>query len=79
VNDTVRAVDAAEAQVTQWTRRIDGLVEHLRLNPADAGSRHELLVLVGRRRRAMRGLRSASPRRYGLLVRRLIALGGRSA
>jgi small subunit ribosomal protein S15 len=60
-----------EVQVALLTRRINALVEHLKVYKQDDHSRRGLLKLVGQRRRHLAYLSKKDPQRYQELVGRL--------
>lgn len=60
-----------EVQVALLTKRINGLIDHLRTHIHDHSSRRGLLKLVGRRRRLLAYLRRKDKSRYFDLVERL--------
>ena len=66
-NDT----GSPEVQVAILTKRINGLVEHLKLHAHDESSRRGLLRLVGQRRRHLNYLSRTNYARYIELVNRL--------
>jgi small subunit ribosomal protein S15 len=63
-NDT----GSPEVQVAILTKRINTLIEHLKLYKGDQGSRRGLLKLVGQRRRHLAYLSSKDPQRYQELI-----------
>jgi small subunit ribosomal protein S15 len=60
-----------EAQVAMLTKRISDLTEHLKVHKHDHHSRRGLLLMVGRRRRLLKYLRSVDVTRYRALIERL--------
>jgi small subunit ribosomal protein S15 len=66
-NDT----GSPEVQVAILTKRINVLIEHLKLYKGDHHSRRGLLKLVGQRRRHLAYLSSKDPQRYQELISRL--------
>ena len=60
-----------EVQVAMLTQRIKDLTEHLKEHKHDHHSRRGLLLLVGRRRRLLKYLRSIDVARYRSLIERL--------
>lgn len=60
-----------EAQIALLTKRIVDLTEHLKQHRHDHHSRRGLLLLVGRRRRLQKYLRSVDVARYRALIERL--------
>lgn len=62
---------STQVQVAMLTRRIDGLIEHMRVHKHDYHTRRGLLKLVGRRRRLLRYLRDTDPEGYVELIQRL--------
>lgn len=66
-NDT----GSPEVQVAILTERISNLTAHLKENHKDFSSRRGLLMLVGRRRRLLKYLKSVSQEKYATLIGRL--------
>jgi small subunit ribosomal protein S15 len=66
---------SAEVQIAVLTKRINGLVEHLKIHKHDHHSRRGLLMLVGRRRRLLGYLSKKDPGSYQSI---LLALGLRA-
>lgn len=62
---------SSQVQIALMTRRIDQLIEHLRVHKHDQHSRRGLLKLVGRRRRLLAYLRRTQPEEYQKLTERL--------
>lgn len=62
---------STEAQIALFTRRMNGLSEHLQSNPNDHSSRKALLTLVGKRRRLLQYLRKKDIEAYRDLVAKL--------
>ena len=60
-----------EVQVALLTRRIDQLIEHLKVHKHDHHSRRGLLKLVGQRRRHLHYLNRKDPIRYRDIIERL--------
>ena len=60
-----------EVQIALLTKRINGLVDHLREHKHDHHSRRGLLKLVGQRRSHMSYLNSKDPDSYQDLIERL--------
>ncbi len=60
-----------EVQVALLTKRINHLVEHLKIHKHDEHSRRGLLKMVGRRRRHLAYLAKKDYRRYRELIERL--------
>ncbi len=60
-----------EVQVALLTGRIRHLTEHLRVHKHDHHSRRGLLMLVGKRSRLLKYLRSNDAERYRRLIARL--------
>ena len=60
-----------EVQIALLTRRINHLTEHLKMHKHDHHSRRGLLLMVGRRRRLLKYLRSVDVSRYRALIERL--------
>ena len=59
-----RDTGRTEVQIALLTKRIQQLTEHFRDHKKDHASRRGLLKMVGKRRRLLRYLRTASPERY---------------
>lgn len=55
---------SAEVQIGLLTERINSLVNHLKDHPKDHHSRRGLLMLVGKRRRLMKFLKSENEDAY---------------
>ncbi len=66
-NDT----GSPEVQVAILTKRIDSLIDHLKMHSHDENSRRGLLRLVGKRRRHLNYLSRTDHNRYIELVNRL--------
>jgi small subunit ribosomal protein S15 len=62
---------STQAQVAMLTRRINQLIEHLKIHKHDQTSRRGLLKLVGQRRRMLAYLRHNQPDSYQNLIQRL--------
>lgn len=62
---------SADVQIAILTERITELMEHLKRNPKDYGSRLSLLKLVGQRRRLLDYLNSTDTKRYQALIKKL--------
>lgn len=62
---------SSQVQVAMLTKRINGLIEHMKTHQHDEGSRRGLLKLVGRRRRLLAYLRRTDPQAYQDLIARL--------
>jgi small subunit ribosomal protein S15 len=60
-----------EVQVAILTKKINHLVEHLKINKKDNHSRRGLLLMVGQRKRLLKYLNLKSPERYKEVVSRL--------
>ena len=60
-----------EVQVAIFTKRINELTEHLKVNPKDHHSRRGLLLLVGKRRRLLNYLGRNDVERYRSLIGKL--------
>jgi len=60
-----------EAQISILTARIEELASHLKKNAKDNHSRRGLLGLVANRQAHMKYLEKKSPKRYGVLVKKL--------
>ncbi len=60
-----------EVQIALLTRRIDQLVEHLKVHKHDEHSRLGLIKLVGQRKRHLNYLSRKDPARYRDVVGRL--------
>jgi len=66
-NDT----GSSQVQIAVLTRRIEDLIEHLKVHKHDEHTRLGLLKLVGRRRRLLAYLRRTQPDEYKALIQRL--------
>ncbi len=62
---------SSEVQIAVLTARINQLNEHLKLHKHDQGTRHGLLIMVGRRRSHLKYLMAKDPARYKELLARL--------
>ena len=62
---------SAEVQVAVLTRRISYLTEHLSKHKKDHATRRGLLMMVGRRHRLLRYLRTRDTDRYQNLIQAL--------
>ena len=60
-----------EAQIALFTRRIQHLTEHLKLNKKDHASRLGLLKLVGKRRKMLNYLQKVEINRYRAIIKEL--------
>ncbi|MDD5456995.1 MAG: 30S ribosomal protein S15 [Candidatus Margulisbacteria bacterium] len=60
-----------EVQVAILTKRINHLVEHLKVNKKDNHSRRGLLLMVGQRKRLLNYLQKTDPKRYQSVIERL--------
>ncbi|HID86261.1 MAG TPA: 30S ribosomal protein S15 [Anaerolineae bacterium] len=60
-----------EVQIALLTRRINQLIEHLKVHKHDHHSRRGLLKLVGQRRRHLHYLNRKDPSRYRAIIKRL--------
>ena len=60
-----------EVQVALLTEHIKNLTEHLKVHKKDFGSRRGLLMMVGRRSKLLRYLKSTAPQRYAAIVKAL--------
>lgn len=60
-----------EVQVAVLTEHVKNLTEHLKTHRKDFTSRRGLLIMVGRRNKLLRYLRTKSPERYQELIQRL--------
>lgn len=60
-----------DVQVALLTERINGLTEHLKINPKDHHTRYGLLKLVGQRRSLLDYLSSENIERYRGLIKKL--------
>ena len=65
-NDT----GSPEVQVALITERIRHLTDHLKTHMKDHGSRRGLLMLVGKRTKLLKYLRTAAPGRYTAVIER---------
>lgn len=62
---------SVEVQVALLTKRINHLVEHLKINKKDNHSRRGLLMIVGKRKRLMNYLGKKDPGKYKEVCQRL--------
>ncbi|HAR61825.1 MAG: 30S ribosomal protein S15 [Candidatus Margulisiibacteriota bacterium] len=62
---------SVEVQVALLTKRINHLVEHLKVNKKDNHSRRGLLMLVGKRKRLMKYFSKKDPGKYKEVCQRL--------
>ena len=60
-----------EVQVALLSSRIEKLISHLRINPADNHSRRGLLGIVSKRRRLLNYLEKKDAKRYGEVTKKL--------
>lgn len=60
-----------QVQIAMLTKRINQLIDHLRMHKHDEHSRYGLLKLVGQRRRLLAYLRRTQPEEYKVLIQRL--------
>lgn len=60
-----------EVQVAILTRRINDLIDHMRVHKHDFHTQHGLLKLVGRRRRLLAYVNKKDVNRYRQLIARL--------
>lgn len=60
-----------EVQVAILTKKINHLVEHLKINKKDNHSRRGLLLMVGKRKRLLRYLQKKNAERYKTIISRL--------
>ena len=60
-----------EGQVAMLTERINHLTGHLKTHKKDYTSRRGLLVMVGRRTKLLKYLRTSQPNRYAAVVEQL--------
>ncbi|MCB9183942.1 MAG: 30S ribosomal protein S15 [Flavobacteriales bacterium] len=62
---------AAESQIALFTKRIDHLTEHLKLNKKDHGTEKALLDLVGKRKQLLNYLKTHEIERYRAIIGKL--------
>ncbi len=62
---------SAEVQVALLTERISNLTEHMKTHKKDLHSRRGLLILVGRRKRLLKYLKSKHFETYQDVIKRL--------
>ena len=62
---------SSEVQIALLTKRINQLNEHLKTHRHDQGSRHGLLLLVGKRRAHLKYLAVQNPASYKSLLGKL--------
>ncbi|MFH1387583.1 MAG: 30S ribosomal protein S15 [bacterium] len=55
---------SSEVQIALLTKRIEGLVEHLKKNTKDNHSRRGLIILVGQRKRLLNYLHRVDVKKY---------------
>lgn len=55
---------SSEVQIALLTERINEITDHLRINRKDFNSRRSLLIMVGKRRRLLRYLKSKNEESY---------------
>ena len=60
-----------EVQIAVLSKKIDELASHLKKNPNDKHSRRGLLGMVSDRRKHMKYLEKASPKRYNAITKKL--------
>jgi small subunit ribosomal protein S15 len=60
-----------EVQIAVLSKKIDELASHLKKNPNDKHSRRGLLGMVSDRRKHMKYLEKASPKRYNSITKKL--------
>jgi small subunit ribosomal protein S15 len=60
-----------EVQIALLTERINHLTGHLKTHKKDYTSRRGLLVMVGRRTKLLKYLRTSQPNRYAAVVEQL--------
>lgn len=61
----------AESQIALFTKRIDHLTEHLKLNKKDHGTEKALTDLVGKRKQLLNYLRTHDIERYRAIIGKL--------
>ena len=62
---------SSEVQVALLSQRILLLTEHFKTHAKDHHSRRGLLMMVARRRRLLKYLKSSDPERYKTLIQRI--------
>ena len=62
---------SSDVQVALLTRRIEQLVEHLKIHKHDHHSRRGLLMLIGQRRRHLAYINRQDSRKYRALIAEL--------
>lgn len=60
-----------EVQIALLTKRVEKLVSHLKVNPADNHSRRGLLGIVSKRRRLLNYLEKKDAKRYQTIAQKL--------
>lgn len=60
-----------EVQIALLTEEVKSLTEHLKAHKKDYTSRRGLLMMVGRRSKLLKYLRTAAPERYQTVVDKL--------
>lgn len=66
-----RDTGSPEVQVAILTKKINHLVEHLKINQKDNHSRRGLLLMVGKRKRLLRYLNLKNTDRYKEVINKL--------
>ena len=69
VHDTDKG--SSEVQIAILTHRINHIVEHLKANKKDHHTRRGLLIMVGRRKRLLRYLKSKNIESFKTLTKKL--------
>lgn len=61
----------AEGQIALFTAKVAEITEHLKANKKDLASQRALVLIVGRRRRLLKYLRSKDIERYRVIIKKL--------
>jgi small subunit ribosomal protein S15 len=62
---------SSDVQIAVLTKKINHLVEHLKVNKKDNHSRRGLILMVGKRRRHLSYLQKTKPARYFEILKKL--------
>lgn len=62
---------AAESQIALFTKRIDHLTQHLKVNKKDHGTEKALMAMVGKRKQLLNYLREQHIDRYRAILQEL--------
>ena len=64
-------VGSSENQISNYSKRIKNLTEHLKSNKKDHNTRRGLMKLVGKRKKLLSYLKSKSNERYESIIKSL--------